>query len=350
MKRRTLCLGLSVAFGQKCLKPMGDSLAFATSPSLSGFEVEFLSMGSQMNLRWFADHKQAEVVSSSAKEVADRWVKVLSDYDPQSEAMVVCDLANQGDWVAVSNELWSVLKECDYWNRLSQGAFDAALGALTRLRRQKKLAKDIQWRDANEQSGWEHVELDASRQSIRFDVPGIRLDFGAIGKGFVADRVAEELRKLGIEQFVVNASGNMRMGQSPDGTAGWPISLDVPQNDPSSKQTELYRLRLNQCGVATSGDRWQRFPDAASASTRERFSHILDPKTKQGLRGRQSVTILANNASDADAAATATCVRSQSDLSGWLNLLAKDKPEIQATIIFQEDELSSWRLISTQRH
>ena len=317
-----------------------------------GFEAEFSSMGSKINLRWYSNQTAQDHIAEAAGRIADQWVKVLSDYDPNSQSALACAKADNGNWTPLSNELWRVVQMCDQWNRWSNGAFDAALGAITQVRRQRKQASSSQWEEARRKSGWNLVELDASNQAIRFATPGVRLDFGAIGKGLVADRIAEKLQEMEIEQFVVNASGNMRIGQSPHNTDGWPIAIDVPAAGSIEKDVELLRMRLSHCGVATSGDRWQRFPDGAvvdggaGVAKSERSSHIIDPMTKAGVLGHQSVTIIAENAADADAAATATCVRVRSDLAGWLQTLSEHKPNLQAMVLLRDEPTASIRLIS----
>ena len=68
--------------------------------------------------------------------------------------------------------------------------------------------------------------------------------------------------------------------------------------------------------------------------------------TKLGVLGHQSVTIIAENAVDADAAATATCVRAKSDLAGWLQTLSEKKPKLQAMVLLRDEPTASVRLIS----
>lgn len=321
----------------------GRNTVDASSHFVQGFEAEFPSMGSKINLRWCDGRSNStQAVLSAATAVADKWVNILSDYEPSSEAMMACQQADSGNWVEVSKDLWDVILACDQWNRWSNGAFDAALGAATRLRRKRKPATPQQWEQALASSGWQWIALDPSKRSIRTTRPGVRLDFGAIGKGLVVDKISEQLLQMGIEQFIVNASGNMRMGKAPDNTQGWPVSIDVPVMDPNQETLELMRMRLSNRGVATSGDRWQRFPDPIhnkiETTDGKKSSHIVDPKTLRGIAEHHSVTVIADNAMDADAMATATSVRTQNDLAGWLQTLERIKPGTQVLILSKDEE------------
>ncbi len=340
-----LALGLNTT-----LLDCGTRTLIASASPPQGFEAEFPSMGSKINLRWYcdhADHADQDRIVEAARTIADHWTSVLSDYDPTSQVMVACLKGDEGNWVPLSNDLWNVVQRCEQWHRWSNGAFDAALGAITRLRRRRMLATPVQWEEARRASGWGLVEFDVPNQAIRFQTPSVRFDFGAIGKGFVVDRIAEKLLEMEIERFVVNASGNMRIGQSPPQIEGWPIAIDVPATGANEATTELLRTRIRPCGIATSGDRWQRFPDGVGVAKNQYSSHIVDPSTHTGVSGHQSVTVIADDAADADAAATATCVRARRDLAGWLETLSEQKPKLQAMVLLKDEATANVRMIST---
>lgn len=314
----------------------------ADAADKNGCEIEFPTMGSTINVRWLdMDTGRKQQILESAKQIAEQWVSVLSDYEPSSEMSTACEQADSGQWVHVSAELWDVIHQCDQWHRWSDGAFDAGLGALSKVRRQRKLASPDQWNQAKLQSGWKWIDLDVPNRAFRTRTTGFRFDFGAIGKGIVADAIARHLQECGIDQFVVNASGNMRLGVAPDATSGWPVSVDVPSSTKSRLEgqtqnaQELFRWRLEECGVATSGDRWQRFPDSSSPSSSS--SHITDPSSLKGVAGSHSATVIASNAADADAIATATIVRLNRDLAGWLRALQTQKPEAQVWILARDE-------------
>jgi thiamine biosynthesis lipoprotein len=345
MNRRSTLIRLSrwvgIGGGIAC-SILNANSAFPFSPELRAFETEFLSMGSKMNLRWYDERTEShEFVLTIARSISEKWVSILSDYEPDSEAMTVNRQADAGDWVEVSAELWEVIATCDEWNKKSNGAFDAALGSVTRLRRQKKLATAKQWNEAKTACGWKLLDLDPGRQAIRMQRPGVRFDFGAIGKGIVVDRISGELTQHGIERFVVNSSGNMRMGMPPPTSQGWPVAIDIPPEKTTDEPVEYCRMRLNRCGVATSGDRWQRFPDPeldAIRTTEEiSSSHILDPKSLRGIRGHHNVTVIAPSATDADAIATTTSVRIHADLPGWLDTIRRMMPDVQVLILSRSE-------------
>lgn len=125
----------------------------------------------------------------------------------------------------------------------------------------------------------------------------MRLDLGAIGKGFAADEALRLLRKMGSNRALVVAGGEMAAGSPPPGKKGWKI-LIAPLN--SSNQESQEFLLLKHAAVSTSGDSEQYVEIQG-----QRYSHILDPKTGLGLKGRRSVSVIAPRGAVSDALATA---------------------------------------------
>ena len=292
------------------------------------------AMGSMIDLRWISNAQSASKdpvkLGEDLQAEIDRWVEVMSDYQQDSQVNQLCRQADDGKWHSPSTELWRVLMLCDDWNRWSQGAFDASVGALTRLRRSKNIATKDHWEQATQSCGWELIQWDRAGGRLRFKRPGIRLDFGAIGKGFVVDRLAEHLQSIGIESYSVNASGNMVFGKSPAPTVrGWPVSIGlVDQPDRS-----LLSVRLSQCGIATSGDLHQKYRDRPGVNAdQDKSSHIVDPAQQKGLAGSIMATVITSDATNADAFATSCCVHAaRGTLRTWLSDLETSTDGYQGT-------------------
>lgn len=299
-----------------------------------GYSLTIATMGSEISIRWIGLPKESnsteatvraksvKTIGESLNQITDQWVEVLSDYQQDSEVNQFCAKADDGQWHLPSAELWRVLELCDSWNRWSLGAFDASMGALARIRRSKREVTEETWQKARKSSGWDKVQIDLGERRVRFSVPGIRFDFGAIGKGFVVDRLAECLQDFGIERYVVNASGNMRMGIGPyeEISKGWPVSIGCVE----SPDRSLAMFELQRCGIATSGDQFQKFRDGPRLIQVEKrlepkSSHIVDPEKKLGLNQVQMATIITMDATHSDAFATALCVHMERGTHrGWL--------------------------------
>lgn len=146
------------------------------------------------------------------------------------------------------------------------------------------------------------VVLDCKENRIRFAGEGVRIDLGGIAKGYAIDRAAEILKKHGINDFIVNYGGDMTVCGSK--APGKPWAVGVKDPDDPSKFLKRFEFGDGKCrGIATSGD-YERFFTVEG----ETFSHIIDPKTGIPIKDARSVTVIAENALEADVAATAVSV------------------------------------------
>ena len=126
---------------------------------------------------------------------------------------------------------------------------------------------------------------------MRFTRPGVELNLGAIGKGYAVGRIAAHLRQAGVAQALVSAGdSSVEAVGAPPG--GWPIAL--------RGQDASARLWLTDGALATSGAGEQGFEHDGV-----RLGHVLDPRTGWPARGVSRVTVVAPDAADADALATA---------------------------------------------
>jgi thiamine biosynthesis lipoprotein len=178
-------------------------------------------------------------------------------------------------------------------------------------------------------TGFKHLGLDPKARTAQLTAANMRLDLGGIAKGFAADQALAVLKKNGVAQAMVAASGDMALGDPPLGEKGWRIAVGAL--DPSAEKPKRY-LRLANCGVSTSGDAHQFV-----VLDGKRYSHIVDPRTGLGLTHRSSVTTIAPDAMTADALATAISVLGPK--SGIE--LAKKRRGVDALIVQAPNELGA---------
>ncbi|MCU0713363.1 MAG: FAD:protein FMN transferase, partial [Pirellula sp.] len=258
-------------------------------------EIAIRAMGSEINIRWEAsgaENVSASHVRATISALLEKWNSILSDYDDESEASVLTQPRNVGLWQDVSVELAEAITRSKKWFELSQGAFDVTCGAVTALRRKRRLATPAEWEAAMRTMGWDAIEWDDKKRAIKIQRQGLKFDFGGIGKGLVVDKACDLMREQGLGRCIVNFSGNLRAGDAPSDRDGWPVEIELLKADQSEEtgqaegrgQSEAqgqaeargaYRFRLANRSMATSGDQFQSFPDWKSKSQQERTSHIL---------------------------------------------------------------------------
>jgi len=226
----------------------------------------------------------------------------MSDYDDDSELLQLThrsveefDKTGKAPWLKVSDDLFSVLKSSKRVAELSDGAFDITVAPVVRLwrraRRMGEPPKPEHLAKARELVSNDLWEIDKQTRSVRLLKKGVRFDLGAIAKGYAVDRAFEMLHDAGFDTVLVDAGGDMRVGNAPPG--GWKIGV------PGSNKM----MSLENQASATSGDTF-RFVEFDGV----RYSHIIDPKTGCGLTTSLIVHVTAPNACDADALASACSV------------------------------------------
>lgn len=310
-----------------------------TGSGIEGYEASFPALGTVVEIKVFSNN--AELVGQTVKAAEQRTNDIeatLTDYNSDSETSMLTERAAGESFASVSPDLWNMLAASDRWNKLSGGAFDASLGSLTRQwrasrRTKQPLTEDLR-QTALQQSGWRHVQLNHTNQSVRFTRDGVRLDFGAIGKGYVVDEIFKLFEQAGLKQCLVNISGNMRCGNPPPDRSGWRIEISPLEKG----QPILRRLILANISIATSGDLWQ-----FTLIDGVRHSHILDPRTGKSVLGPIAATIIAPSAADADACATAVCVLGPTAGAQ----LVQSLPQTEALILEHSDISSPTRYIAT---
>ncbi len=159
--------------------------------------------------------------------------------------------------------------------------------------------------------------IDSIRQFVGYDKvtynegminkvdPRIKLDCGAIAKGYGVDAIGEYLESQGVRNYMVEIGGEVRTrGVNPHGD-NWRIGITKPVDDPLNTQTEIEQiLRLDNVSVATSGN-YRNF----YIKDNKKYAHTIDPRTGYPVQHSiLSSTVIAPDCATADAYATAFMV------------------------------------------
>lgn len=276
----------------------------ARGPLLKRYEFSLPRMGTIFRIELYStDDATAAKAAEAAFARAEELEQIMSDYRQDSELM---GLAREGASAPfpVSIELYDVLAKSIRISELSRGAFDVTVGPLVELWRKVRTTGSLP--DASELArakalvDYRNIDLDASRRTVFLRRPGMKLDLGAIGKGYAADQMLALLQSLGIRQAMVVAGGEVAVGAPPPGEAGWKVALDTPDAGAGGPPCTLL---LHDTAVSTSGDSKQ-FVEVNG----KRYSHVIDPSTGWALEGTGSTTVMARDSATADALGTALSV------------------------------------------
>ncbi len=248
----------------------------------------------------------------------------LSDYDPDSELSRLSHSAPMAHGVAVSQPLWQVLARSQALAERTHGAFDVTVGPYVRLwrraRRTHEMPSDERLAEARVAVGYQHLKLDASVHSAQLLKPNMRLDLGGIAIGYAVDEVLKLLKTRGINRALVDASGDIGVGDPPPGKSGWVVGI-MPL---STEGTPTRYVSLASAAVTTTGDVFQHVDIGG-----KRYSHIVDPHTGLGLTNRLGVAVIAADCITADSLDTAVAVLG---LQAGLELI-ENTPGVAAFIV-----------------
>jgi len=248
--------------------------------------------------------EQGEEALAAAFAEVHRLETILSDYDPTSELSRLSATAPHAQPQAVGADLWRVLTQAVEIRDATGGAFDPTVGPLTTLwrqaRRSGELPRPEKLAQARGAVGPELLRLFPQTQGVTLVNPGMRLDLGGIGMGFTIDRTLALLRRRGVESALIDASGDIGVSAAPPHATGWKIAVS-PLDPAAGTAPEI--LLLAEAAITTSGDAHQGVEIDG-----RRYSHIVDPRTGLGVEGFSAVTVIAPNATTADALATAASV------------------------------------------
>lgn len=210
---------------------------------------------------------------------------------------------NPGREIKVSPETALLIKEALHISKISGGAFDITVGKLSELwnfEGDKKSPPSVEEiKKALQGTGAGSVHLDLSHSTVKTS-NGVHLDLGGIAKGYIIDKAAKVLLDKGIEDFIVNAGGDMII-RGKKGGKQWRIGIQHPR-----KKGEIVAhidIEEHETAIVTSGD-YERFFTYEG----KRYHHILSPKTGYPSEGLMSVTIKAGDGKTADAISTAVFV------------------------------------------
>lgn len=184
------------------------------------------------------------------------------------------------------------------------GAFDVTIGPVVDLWRQAKKngrqPTPEQLAEAKSRVGYDKLILNEQNKTIRFAVEGMRIDLGAIAKGYAIDRAMVIMKQNHALGGMIDIGGDILcFGKHSNGSNSWRIGLQ----NPTDMDTILLKMELSDMAIATSGD-YRRF----TLIEKEKISHIMNPQTSTSAKEFSSVSVLAPTAMAADALATTVSV------------------------------------------
>lgn len=275
----------------------------ATALAQQPYKHHMMIMGCNFDITVIAnDQDQADYYVDTAVEEMRRIERLISSWDPNSQTSEINRNAGIRA-VSVDQELFELIRRALALSMVTDGAFDISYGSMDRLWKFDGTMTAMPEAMAITQSvalvGHEKVHINSKNTSVYLEEVGMKIGFGAIGKGYAADKAKTLLQSIGCPAGIINASGDMNTwGKQPNGQH-WKIAI----TNPLVPNKSYGLLPLEKGAVVTSGN-YKNF----ALINGQRYAHIIDPRTGYPTSGILSVTLFAPSAELADALATSVFV------------------------------------------
>ena len=185
------------------------------------------------------------------------------------------------------------------------------------------LPSDEKLINAQKRVGYKNLILDYDQKKAKLLKMGMVLDLGGIAKGYAADRMLKILNEHNVTRVLIDAGGDLLVGQPPRGKTGWKITIG------GKKHPDLPSLYLSNVAIATSGDLEQSI--TVNGKT---YSHLINPLSGLGLTTLAQVTVIAPTAITADSLASASLVLGSAKGIQFLKTI----PNVSAYFLEQKGE------------
>ena len=270
-----------------------------TAKPLSKFEQTRSMMDTFVTITMYSEEEEtADTAIKAAFARMEEIESKASIFDEQSEAF---QLNRDGYLDTPSSELLELLTMSRDYSEMTDGYFDITVQPLLDLWsgglwQESEEAQQSKIDETMGLVGWDKIAIEDNR--VHFTMEGMKITLGGIAKGYAVDEALEVLQDKGIKHALVNAGGDMSaLNSKPDGEP-WSIALVNPDDTSQSLAT----FDIQGKSMATSGN-YERYFDLEKQA-----HHIINPKTGYSAGECISVTIIAENGTQADALSTSVFV------------------------------------------
>lgn len=255
----------------------------------------------------------AKKTAHECTDIIYKYDKLLSVSNPDSE---IYKFNHSDTGIILSEEVFNIITSCESFYKDTDGLFDITVGALSQLWKtaliSQKLPDENNIQKVLPLTNYSSLIFDKNNLSVTKTIKNQQISLGASAKGYISDRIAENLKNTSIKGAVIDLGGNIYVCGTKQNGNTWNIGIQ----DPNNTSLTIGTVSLDEGFVITSGD-YQRYMDKDGI----RYHHITDPKTgypaKSDLR---SVTVISNNGFTGDSLSTACFL---SGLNKGIELLKK---------------------------
>lgn len=287
--------------------------AFEKKPVLNRYDAQFLGLFDTVtSIVGYAEDK--DTFSAYAQkfhdelEVYHQLYDIYNEYEGINNIKTINDNAGIRP-VTVDVKIIDMLEEAVKLYEITDGRVNVAMGSVLSIWHEYRedgiddpehavLPPMEKLEAASEHMDIRMLEIDRAASTVYLKDPEMRLDVGAIAKGYATEMVCRKLEEDGLSMALISVGGNVRsIGTKPEDEA-WTVGIQNPDEESGDKY--LLRVKLKDMSLVTSGT-YQRYYTVDG----KRYHHIIHPDLLMPWDNYVSVSILCRDSGRADALATA---------------------------------------------
>ena len=285
------------------------------------------------------DKEDFDAVCADVFELLGEYHKLYTIYDRYDGFLNLCVINSEKKAEDVDARIIDLLLYAKEMYALTDGRVNVAMGSVLSIwhgYRQAgmndvanaKLPTMSELAEAAEHTDINDLIIDKEARTVTLADPQMKLDVGAIAKGYAVEMVVKELEARGVDGYLLNVGGNVRtVGAKPDGEK-WTVGIENPDSD--SQESYLAYLGLAGESLVTSGS-YQRYYIVGG----KRYHHIIDPDTLMPCDNFTSVSVVCKSSAQADALSTALfCASLEEGLA-----LVESLPGVEAMWLSADGEI-----------
>jgi thiamine biosynthesis lipoprotein len=260
-------------------------------------------MGTRFDISVVAsDSIQSEKSINLAVQEISRIEKLISSWDTNSQTSLINKNAGIKA-VKVDQELFDLIDRSLSISKVTDGAFDISYASMDKIWKfdgsMLKMPSENEITASVAKVGYQNIVLDRENRTVFLKLKEMKIGFGAIGKGYAADKTKMLLIEKGVKAGIINASGDMNTWGKQSNGDDWKVAITNPLNNKNA----FGLMPIKNGAVVTSGN-YEKYVTFKG----KRYAHIIDPRTGMPTNGIISVTVFAPKAEVADALATSIFV------------------------------------------
>lgn len=321
-------------------------LASACSKEPNRYQAQFMSLFDTLTtIIGYSDSKEEFThLSERMKDMLEEYhvlYDIYNDYEGINNIKTINDNAGKSP-VKVDKRIIDLLEFATEQYDASGGAVNIAFGSVLSIWHEYRMAGVESplvaqlppmelLESAALHTNIEDIIIDKEASTVFLKDPLMRLDVGAVAKGYATEQTARHFENEGIAGFLLSVGGNIRaIGGKLNGRNVIPWSIGIGNPDKTSPRTELMNVQIYDSSLVSSGV-YERYYTVDGT----RYHHIINSDTLMPVRSFEVVSIICPDSGMADALSTAIFNMSLEDGMAYI----KSLPDTEALWVFGDGSM-----------